>query len=322
MKKFLTAAILLISNFCFSQQYEFKNLIFEGAGIRGIAYSGVASELESKGILQQVEKVGGTSAGAITALFISLGYTPEEMEKIIFETNFNKFNDGRYLFFGGLYRVTKNYGWYRGDKFNRWLEKAIANKSGNPDITFEELSKSGFKDLYITGTNLSQQKLVVFSKETYPKMKVKDAVRISMSVPLYFEAVFIDREGNVFSKQNEKQNLEVVVDGGILGNFPIQIFDSTSVVNFEVIRVPNPSTLGVRIDSNHQIEMDKTTKELAPVKISNVKEYTEAFYIIVLENLNREQLSDAGWRRLLPIKAEILILPLKSFLIPALRTFT
>lgn len=157
------------------------------------------AELESQHLLQSVEKVGGTSAGAITALMASLGYTAEEMAAIISDTKFQKFNDGRFIFIGGLLRMRQNYGWYRSKNFSGWLEDIIRNKTGLADITFRGLHDRGYKDLYVTASCLNRQKLYVFSYETYPDMKVKDAVRASMSVPLYFEAVFIDSTGNVYS---------------------------------------------------------------------------------------------------------------------------
>lgn len=300
--KTLLPLLLLIANICFAQT-TYKNLVFEGAGIRGVAYPGVVSELDKEGILKNIEKVGGTSAGAIISLIVALGYTPEEIQKILYETDFEQFNDGQYFFLGGFYRMSHSYGWYKGGNFEEWLEKIISAKTKNPDITFEELKKSGFRDLYITGTNLTKQKLVVFSRETYPKMKIKDAVRISMSIPLYFEAIFIDSAGTVYKKQNEKNTLDIVVDGGIIGNLPIQIFDSITLVNGKEVRIPNPATLGIRIDSDEQIEYDKVSKELAPQEIKDMKDYIEAFYILVLENLNRSQLTEMDWKRTISVSS-------------------
>jgi NTE family protein len=222
----ISLIICLFPGKVYSQNCEVKNLAFEGAGIRGIAYAGVIEELEKHGKLKNVQKVGGTSAGAITALMVSLGYSSQEIGDLISSTQFRKFNDGRFMFVGGLARMNKLYGWYRGDRFAQWTSKIIEEKTGNPEITFEELSAKGYKDLYVTATCLNKQKLLVFSKENYPKMKVKDAVRISISIPLYFKAVFIDSSGKVYKKPAGKQNLDVVVDGGIIGNFPIAMFDT------------------------------------------------------------------------------------------------
>jgi NTE family protein len=270
-----------------------KNLVFEGAGIRGIAYCGAINEMESADMMRHIEKVGGTSAGAIVALTLSLGYTSQEIQEIISGTNFKKFNDGRYFFAGGVSRINKYFGWYRGNRFEAWLEKIIAAKTGNADMTFEELVRKGFKDLYVTGTCLNKQKLIIFSKQTYPKMKVKDAVRISMSIPLYFEAVFIDGEGQTFHHPKQKDGLDIMVDGGFTGNFPIRIFDSLPGYNF--------STLGFRIDSDEQIKNDAETKKIAPMQVNNLKEYMSAFYNIVIENLNRQQLTDKDWQRTVSI---------------------
>ena len=118
-----------------------KNLVFEGGGIRGIAYCGVVTEMEAHNMIQHIEKVGGTSAGAIMALTVSLGYTGAEIRELIGQTNFKKFNDGRYLFVGGIHRTNKYFGWYRGRRFENWLEDLIETKTGNADITFGELQK-------------------------------------------------------------------------------------------------------------------------------------------------------------------------------------
>ncbi|MFI5188006.1 MAG: patatin-like phospholipase family protein, partial [Chitinophagales bacterium] len=229
MKKWLVAFLLIIGHVNVEAQLTqpVKNLVFEGAGVRGIAYCGAIQELEARGLLQNVEKLAGTSAGAVMALTISLGYTGEEIAKIISATNFKKFNDGRFIFIGGMNRTRKYFGWYRNSKLEKWLEKIIAAKTGNADVSFEELHQKNFKDLYVTGTCINEQKLVVFSYENYPEMKVKDAVRISMSIPLYFEAVFVDEKGNVIHHPKHKKGLNVFVDGGVIGNFPIRIFDST-----------------------------------------------------------------------------------------------
>ncbi len=55
--------------------YQFRNLIFEGGGVKGVAYLGALGVLEEKGILPQIERIGGTSAGAIIGLLIGLNFS-------------------------------------------------------------------------------------------------------------------------------------------------------------------------------------------------------------------------------------------------------
>ncbi|WP_190300482.1 patatin-like phospholipase family protein [Rufibacter hautae] len=286
----------------------YRNLALEGGGIRGIAYGGALLELEKRGLLQPIERVAGTSAGAIQACLLAMGYRPQEITEITFATPLQQFTDGRFLFLGGFNRMAKNYGWYRGEKFTQWLASLIDQKTGNPNLTFAELhalaGKNGFRDLYITGTNLSQQRAEVFSHETYPQMRVKDAVRISMSVPLFFQAVFMDPKGGVHPKPLPNGGTSVMVDGGLLANFPIMVFDDQRYVSGGRIlagpqenRFINPETLGIRLDHDDQIAYDAERKGLAPHQIVDLPSYMNAFYRMVLENLNRYALTPADWDR-------------------------
>src|SRR5271166_6238140 len=70
-----------------------ENLVFQGGGPKGLAYLGVVKVLESRGALQSVKRVAGTSAGAINAVFISLNYSCQAMMKLMKETNFSTFLD-------------------------------------------------------------------------------------------------------------------------------------------------------------------------------------------------------------------------------------
>lgn len=200
--RFLMAMLLCHSVVVAAQRYE--NLVFEGGGIRGIAYCGALETLQKENALGDLKRVAGTSVGAIQATMVAINYSPEEMGLIISDLNLKNFNDGRLLFFGGSHRLWNNYGWYRGDKLLKWIGNLIEGKTGNADITFKQLHDiaevKGFKDLYITGTNLSKQTFEVFSYENYPDMRIKDAVRISVSVPLYYRAVFMDSLHNITYK--------------------------------------------------------------------------------------------------------------------------
>ena len=73
--------------------YNFKNLVFEGGGVKGIAYGGALEALDKKGVLSNITRVAGTSAGAINATLLALDYSSAEVSKIIAETDFKKFGD-------------------------------------------------------------------------------------------------------------------------------------------------------------------------------------------------------------------------------------
>ncbi|RYD53509.1 MAG: hypothetical protein EOP52_05075 [Sphingobacteriales bacterium] len=285
-----------------AQKPAYTNLVFEGAGIRGIAYSGAIQELEAAGLMQPVRGFAGTSAGAITALLLSLGYKGAETEQIISETKFERFNDGRFFFIGGLHRLRKNFGWYRGKAFDAWLGQLIAAKTNDPDLSFDELYRRTGNELVITATSFNRQRVLYLSRLTYPSMRVRDAVRISMSIPLYFEAIRIDASGTIQPSGTPDDSLDLVGDGGMLANFPIAAFDTYDTSADGVIRrIPNPQTLGVRIDSDRQLQNDRTTHELAQIPIRSLRSYMGAFYVLTIESLNRQQLTADDWARTLSV---------------------
>jgi NTE family protein len=105
--------------------------------------------------------------------------------------------------------------------------------------------------------------------------------------------VFLDKEGKVIRHPKDKEGLDIMVDGGFTGNFPIKMFDSPGK--------PDLSTLGFRIDSDDQIKNDRDSKSIAAMPVSNFKQYMSAFYNMIIENMNRQQLTKEDWERTVSI---------------------
>ena len=59
---------------------EIENLVFEGGGVRGIAFTGAIQCLEEKGILKNVKRFAGSSAGALAATMLALNYNASEFK--------------------------------------------------------------------------------------------------------------------------------------------------------------------------------------------------------------------------------------------------
>ena len=72
-----------------------KNLAIMGGGPKGIAYVSAISVLHDKGLLADVERIAGTSAGAITALLLSFDYSPAEMKANLLKVDLESFLDFR-----------------------------------------------------------------------------------------------------------------------------------------------------------------------------------------------------------------------------------
>lgn len=228
------------------QGRKIKNLVFEGGGIKGIAYAGAISVLEENNLLNQVENVAGASVGSIAALLVGLGYDSKTLLKIMNNLNFENLKDSkRYTILGKTYDLLNYYGLYEGDVIKQWFEDEIRTALGNSEATFEDLhakileNKASnncsrcFREMYFVGTNLSTRHYEIFSFYHTPKMKLSDAVRISLSIPMFFKAI----------PYGEKNDL--YVDGGVLHNYPIDLFDAG--------REQNDETLGFRLDPPDEI---------------------------------------------------------------------
>jgi NTE family protein len=293
MKKFLLVFIsaLIFQVAGIAQKTFYKNLILEGGGVRGFAYAGAFEVLDSLGILKNIERVGGTSVGAIQATLLAIGYTPKEMMHIAANIPLKAFSDG--FFPGGFSRLKRKFGFYKGEKLTAWIEQLIFAKTGDANITFRQLyelrEQKNYKELYITGTDLTYRCLRVFSHEAYPNMRIKDALRISFSIPLYFEPVVINNEGAI--QKQKTGNYHLMVDGGLIANYPIQIFDSTKYIStdgrIKNDYIKNNETLGLLLDKPEQFNYNNEGNY--PLAVRSLNDYMKAVYQTIIDKPNPDE---------------------------------
>lgn len=290
--------------------YHFKNFVFEGGGVKGIAYLGALDVLEQKGVLQNIERIGGTSAGAINAVLLGLNYSTDEVRDIIWSLNFNNFMDNSWGVLRDMKRLKDQFGWYKGDYFRNWIAQLIKAKTGNSESTFADIEalkvKKNFRSMYFMGTNLSTGFSEIFSAEHTPSTCIADAVRISMSIPLFFAA-----------KRSVRGDL--YVDGGVLDNFPIKLFDRKKYIDsnryictdyycklndqfFNPDRtesdfVFNQETLGFRLDSKEEIATFRDHAAPPVREIDNFFDYTWALVNTLLEAQQSYHLHSDDWER-------------------------
>ncbi|AEV98310.1 patatin [Niastella koreensis] len=310
MKKLVLLAITVIAfSGARSQTALYRNLVMEGGGVKGFAYAGALQVLDSMGILKNIQRVAGTSVGAIQGALLAVGYSSNEIIGLTEHIPLKQFNDGGWMLAGGIHRLRKQFGWYKGEKIAQWIEDLIADKTGNGQITFAQLHalsrEKGYKDLYITGTDLTYQTLRVFSWETYPNMRVCDAVRISLSIPLYYRAVLMDDNGQLYKKPTGKQLLHVMVDGGVLSNYPIYLFDSARYVNDQAAitqtSFENKETLGLLMEMPEQIKYNMQQPGVYPFVIDNMHDYMKALYHTLIDKASPEVMNPNSVRRTIAI---------------------
>ncbi|XP_033741846.1 uncharacterized protein YqhO-like [Pecten maximus] len=200
--------------------YPFENIVFEGGGSKGMAYCGAVRALEDIGLFPQIKRFAGTSAGAITAALLSVGYNSHDVEKFMRNDMSKNFMlDGSFLwrFFTFIPRFVFGYGLSPALQFNNWLGERLREKTGNADITFEQLYDFGGKELCIVVTNINNMAEEYCHPKTTPDMPVRLAVRMSMSIPGMFQVV-------KYNPNTQSPN-NMYIDGGVLCNYPIHCFD-------------------------------------------------------------------------------------------------
>lgn len=290
---------------------QVRNLVFEGGGVKGIAYVGALQILEQRGLLQHLTRVGGTSAGAINALIVALGYTNAEQLVLLNSLDFRKFMDDSFGMIRDVRRLAKEFGWHRGDFFASWIGELIRRKLGSERATFADLKASGRPELYVIGTNLATGYAEVFSAERHPGMPLATALRISMSIPLFFAAVRQGERGDVY------------VDGGVQLNYPVKLFDREKYIDmqkedyaarrtdyynrenavFTLVRpdrspyVYNRQTLGFRLDTREEIGLYRYDEPLRGRPIGSFTDYAKSLLQALMNAQEHQHLHSDDWQR-------------------------
>ncbi|MGG2015560.1 patatin-like phospholipase family protein [Bacillus sp. S10(2024)] len=198
--------------------------VFEGGGVRGIAHVGAICALEEHGY--EWERVAGTSAGAIIAALLACGYTGKELRTIINDANYTNFLTKTWLdkipFIGKGVNVWFKMGIYKNDFIEQWLEDLLSQKGV---YCFSDLSNPN--GLKIVASDISNGKMVIFPDDlpqygfSDKKFSIAKAARMSSTIPFFFQPV-------KWKTPKWKQPC-YMLDGGILSNYPIWIFDSSNI---------------------------------------------------------------------------------------------
>ncbi|MGK7924776.1 MAG: patatin-like phospholipase family protein [Spirulina sp.] len=244
---------------------------FEGGGVWGLAFLGALRVFADLGV--QWRKVVGTSSGSITAALVASGYSTDELEELIGNAHYmqvflhqktsfwipdvdlshDMLSLGWVLKAGLALIATGQRGMYSSLPFKHWLLDKLAQKQIK---TFADITaKNGRGELKVVVSDLSYGRMLVLPNDLSNGMKddfsVAEAVRLSASLPLFFEP------GEIQGR--------TIVDGGIFSRFPIWIFD-VEVKQRSRQQCPRWPTFGLRI-------LEKKTK---PDRINNLYDVGKA----------------------------------------------
>ena len=235
------------------------DLVFEGGGVKGIGLAGAVATLETHGYRPQ--NVAGTSAGAISASLLAAGYSADELREIIMNLDYRQFEDkgweDKVPVVDRSLSLLLDLGIYEGRRFFEWIRELLAAKGVT---TFADLVHPEYADdplyrwrLQVIASDVTSHELLVLPRDAHKlgiepdRLNVALAVRMSMSIPYFFTPV---RVTNTLGQRC------YIVDGGLLSNFPIELFDTPPpavpawpTFGFALVSDPTEPTADVRVES-------------------------------------------------------------------------
>lgn len=214
--------------------------VFSGGGIKGFAMIGALEVLEERGF--SIKRSAGTSAGSIIASFLAAGYRGNEMKELLNEIDVSTLLDKRKSWlpipFARWLLLYWKLGLYKGEALEKWVGEVLARRGV---VTFADVPP---QTLRIITSDITTGTLVVLPDDL-PKYGINPlsfpiarAVRMSCAIPYFFEPVRI--------KNRHKKAETLFVDGGVLSNFPMWLFDS------EHIKKVRP-VIGMKLSSDEEL---------------------------------------------------------------------
>ncbi|NOJ93801.1 patatin-like phospholipase family protein [Corallococcus coralloides] len=195
--------------------------------MKGIGLAGAFAVLDERGY--QPQHLAGASVGAITAALVAAGYRGEELKQTVLGLDFRQFmdkgwEDKLHLIGKGL-SLLLDQGIYEGKRFRDWMDKRLATQGVHTfkDLRTESADPRWSSRLQVIVSDLTTHRMLVLPRDAHLlgldplELKVSDAVRMSMSIPGFFEPVKV--------KNPNTHEEHVLVDGGLLSNFPVWLFD-------------------------------------------------------------------------------------------------
>lgn len=130
--------------------------------------------------------------------------------------------------YNNIYSFVDRGGWYSADAFVTWIGRKLdeGEFKGQPrrfsKMTLAQFYAATGNELSMIASDTTAQRMLVLNHNTAPDLPVVWGVRMSMSIPLIWQEVIWQESWGTYLGRNMAGN--VIVDGGMLSNFPISLF--------------------------------------------------------------------------------------------------
>lgn len=213
--------------------------VFQGGGVKGLGLVGALLQFEEDPRVEIKEWVSlaGTSAGSIVACLLATGQTPTQLEKLFMELDFSQFEDfgPGGVIIGGTLNLAEHHGLAHGEAFHRWIDEQLNGATFGTVKRDPPPAEGSPYRLQMIATDITRKQMLVLPDDIRDyrnpqtgelfvpdDFKIADAVRMSMSIPYFFQPVIL----SYHDPENGTNTDSTIVDGGVLSNFPVWIFDT------------------------------------------------------------------------------------------------
>ncbi len=159
---------------------------------------------------------------------ISVPYMPGFVERRVVKVLCRKFaTEPRY---SHVYSAVESGGLYTAERFANWIEQKLNAGlwKGEPrnfgSMNLREFFSATSVELTMVASDTTAGRVLVLNHNTAPDLPVTQAVRMSMSIPFVWPEVEWLKEWGPYRGAEMAGHL--IVDGGMLSNFPIELFVS------------------------------------------------------------------------------------------------
>ncbi len=268
-----------------------ENLVTEGGGVKGVAFYGALKYMDEIGVLKNFKRFAGSSAGSIMAIVLACKFPMSKIQEVIVDTDFSTFKDDSWGVAKDVYRFLYKYGVYKGDAVESWIEGHLYRHTGIHGITLGQIYAKYGTEVVITGTCVNRRCSEYYHHSTHPDMKASDAVRISISIPFFFQAV---QRPTLLGKS------DTLVDGGVLNNYPIWVFNPNGTICTDKVKsVDNPLTLGLKLMANDERADDNLYHDTD--EISDIVSFSHSLINCLMTEIERSHMSPHYWSNSIPI---------------------
>ncbi|MBU3838453.1 MAG: patatin-like phospholipase family protein [Candidatus Phocaeicola faecigallinarum] len=308
MKKVFALILSFIFYLIFPSSAQKVGLVLSGGGAKGMTHIGIIRALEENNI--PIDYITGTSMGAIVGSLYAMGYSPDDMEKMIKSPDFKKwYSSGgieeEYMYYFKMNPPTPEFINIQLSKMKmakkvktRFLPSSVVDPM-HMNIVFVELyaqatakCRGNFDQLFVpfrcVASDVYNKRPLIMSNGD-----LGDAVRASMSFPGMFKPIEIDSV--------------LAYDGGIYDNFPVSTmikdFNPDIIIGSVVSSNPSKPKEGDIMSQLENMIMQKTDYSIPDsLGIMMTFKYTD----VGLMDFDRyDELHDIGYNRTIQIMDSI-----------------